>query len=134
MYSLKYNLKWKFNGPGIRIIGNGGITVGAGGYVSRGSQIVLEEGCTVNIGKNVTIGHHVMIYTSGRDALTHIQGFSKIRKGNVVIEDNVTIGTGVFISPGVTVGANSFIGANVSVSRNIPSNSILSVAIKQQSL
>ena len=69
MYSLKYKLKWKFNGPGVRIIGNGRIYVGAGGYVSRGSQIVLERGCTVDIGSNVTIGHHVMIYTSGRDAL-----------------------------------------------------------------
>ncbi len=43
----------------------------------------------------------------------------------VVIEDNVWIGTGVIILPGVNIGEGSIIGAGSVVSRNVPAKSIV---------
>ena len=50
--------------------------------------------------------------------------------GNVIIEDNVYVGTGVIINNGInskklTIGENSFISAGTVVNKNVPKNSIL---------
>ena len=48
----------------------------------------------------------------------------KIDGENVVIEDDVWIGSGAIIAPGVTIGKGSVIGAGSVVTKDVPQNVI----------
>jgi carbonic anhydrase/acetyltransferase-like protein (isoleucine patch superfamily) len=84
------------------------ITVGEGSNVQDGSVIHSDPGCPVTIGKNVTIGHLVMLH-------------------GCVIEDDCLIGIGSTILNKVKIGKNSIIGANALVTENkvIPERSLV---------
>lgn len=76
----------------------------------------------VKIGNNVLIAPHVAIMASQhnyqeRNILIRDQGTSG---ADVVIEDDVWIGTNVVILPGVHIERGAVIGANAVVTRNIP--------------
>ena len=84
------------------------ITVGEGSNVQDGSVVHSDPGCPVIIGKNVTIGHLVMLH-------------------GCVIEDDCLIGIGSTILNKAKIGKNSIIGANALVTENklIPDNSLV---------
>ena len=84
------------------------ITVGEGSNVQDGSVVHSDPGCPVIIGKNVTVGHLVMLH--GR-----------------VIEDDCLIGIGSTILNKAKIGKNSIIGANALVTENkvIPERSLV---------
>lgn len=86
-----------------------------------GSFSLIDYGGGVKIGKNVKIGYGVIIlsYTT----ITGSSGEKTIRK-QVVIGDNVEIGSNSVILPGVTIGENSTIGAGAVVNIAIPPNSV----------
>ena len=69
------------------------ITIGEGSNVQDGSVIHTDPGCPVIIGRNVTIGHLVMLH-------------------GCVIEDDCLIGIGSTILNKAKIGKNSIIGAN----------------------
>ena len=46
-------------------------------------------------------------------------------KGNIVIEDFVSVGEGVVILGGVTIGHHSIIGANAVITKDIPPYSVV---------
>ena len=69
------------------------ITVGEGSNVQDGSVVHSDPGCPVIIGKNVTVGHLVMLH-------------------GCVIEDDCLIGIGSTILNKAKIGKNSIIGAN----------------------
>ena len=84
------------------------ITVGEGSNVQDGSVVHSDPGCPVIIGKNVTIGHLVMLH-------------------GCVIEDDCFIGIGSTILNKAKIGKNSIIGANALVTENkvIPERSLV---------
>jgi carbonic anhydrase/acetyltransferase-like protein (isoleucine patch superfamily) len=84
------------------------ITIGEGSNVQDGSVIHSDPGCPVIIGKNVTIGHLVMLH-------------------GCVIEDDCLIGIGSTILNKAKIGKNSIIGANALVTENkvIPERSLV---------
>jgi len=84
------------------------ITVGEGSNVQDGSVVHSDPGCPVIIGKNVTIGHLVMLH-------------------GCVIEDDCLIGIGSTILNKTKIGKNSIIGANALVTENkvIPERSLV---------
>jgi carbonic anhydrase/acetyltransferase-like protein (isoleucine patch superfamily) len=84
------------------------ITVGEGSNVQDGSVVHSDPGCPVIIGKNVTIGHLVMLH-------------------GCVIEDDCLIGIGSTILNKAKIGKNSIIGANALVTENkvIPEKSLV---------
>ena len=84
------------------------ITVGEGSNVQDGSVLHSDPGCPVIIGKNVTIGHLVMLH-------------------GCVIEDDCLIGIGSTILNKAKIGKNSIIGANALVTENkvIPERSLV---------
>lgn len=65
-----------FNGQGICLYGNGKIVLGANSYMGRYSTIGCTTGCTVEVGRNCSISHYVMIYSEN---LISNQDFSKTR-------------------------------------------------------
>ena len=84
------------------------IIVGEGSNVQDGSVILTDPGCPATIGKNVTVGHLVMLH-------------------GCIIEDDCLIGIGSTILNKAKIGKNSIIGANALVTENkvIPERSLV---------
>ena len=84
------------------------IYVGEGSNVQDGSVLHTDPGYPLKIGKNVTVGHLVMLH-------------------GCIIEDNSLIGIGAVILNGAKIGKNCIIGANTLVAENkeIPDNSLV---------
>lgn len=80
----------------------------------------IETGEGVEIGKNVGIGGHSLIFTHGVWP-DYIDG-GPVSYGPVKINDNVWLPWRVFVLPNVEIGSNSIIGANSTVNKSIPNN------------
>ena len=84
------------------------IHVGEGSNIQDGSVLHTDPGYPLKIGKDVTIGHLVMLH-------------------GCTIDDNSLIGIGAVILNGAKIGKNCIIGANALVTENkvIPNNSLV---------
>ena len=84
------------------------IYVGEGSNIQDGSVLHTDPGYLLNIGKDVTIGHLVMLH-------------------GCTIGNNSLIGIGAVILNGAKIGNNCIIGANALVTEKkmIPSNSLV---------
>jgi carbonic anhydrase/acetyltransferase-like protein (isoleucine patch superfamily) len=84
------------------------ITVGENSNIQDGSVLHADPGCPLTIGKNVTVGHKVMLH-------------------GCTIGDNSLIGINAVILNGAKIGRNCLIGANSLVTENkeIPDGSLV---------
>ena len=84
------------------------IYVGEGSNIQDGSVLHTDPGYPLRIGKNVTIGHLVMLH-------------------GCTVGDNSLIGIGAVILNNAKIGKNCIIGANALVTENkeIPDNSLV---------
>ena len=84
------------------------ITVGEGSNVQDGAVLHTDPGCPLVIGRNVTIGHKVMLH-------------------GCEIGDNSLIGINAVVLNRVKIGRNCIIGANALITegKEIPDNSIV---------
>ena len=87
---------------------NENIHVGEGSNVQDGSVLHTDPGCPLKIGKDVTIGHLVMLH-------------------GCIIGDNSLIGIGAVILNNAKIGKNCIIGAKALITENkeIPDNSLV---------
>ena len=87
---------------------NENIHVGEGSNVQDGSVLHTDPGCPLRIGKDVTIGHIVMLH-------------------GCTIGDNSLIGIGAVILNNAKIGKNWIIGAKALITENkeIPDNSLV---------
>jgi len=125
LYRKKYkiNPSFRFNGYFIRFYGDGKFYSGDNSYIGFYSYVNITRGNQVKIGADVSISHHVKIYTSQINAEKMITtGIKENVYGDVLIGDNVLIGANVFICPNVVIGNNVVIGANSLVNKSIPDN------------
>jgi len=110
------------------------IEVGGGGRVIIGEGTHIQANCNLNgyLG-SVQIGRQVMIaphcgffsYQHQVDDLSLPmckQGITS--KGDIVIEDDVWVGTGAKVMDGVRIGRGAIIGANAVVTKDVPPYSI----------
>ena len=84
------------------------IYVGEGSNVQDGSVLHTDPGCPLKIGKDVTVGHLVMLH-------------------GCTIGDNSLIGIGAVILNNAKIGKNCIIGAKALITENkqIPDNSLV---------
>ena len=84
------------------------IYIGEGSNVQDGSVLHTDPGCPLKIGKNVTIGHMVMLH-------------------GCKIGDNSLIGIGAVVLNNAKIGKNCIIGAKTLITENkdIPDNSLV---------
>lgn len=84
------------------------ITIGEGSNVQDCAVIHTDDGYPVDIGRDVTIGHHVMLH-------------------GCTIGDNSLIGINAVILNGAKIGRNCIIGANslITEGKEIPDNSLV---------
>jgi len=87
---------------------NENIHVGEGSNVQDGSVLHPDPGCPLRLGKDVTIGHIVMLH-------------------GCTIGDNSLIGIGAVILNNAKIGKNCIIGAKALITENkeIPDNSLV---------
>src|SRR5258707_188776 len=86
---------------------NDPITLGEGSNVQDGSVLHTDTGSPLTIGKNVTVGHMVMLH-------------------GCTIGDNSLVGIGSIILNGARIGKNCLIGAGslIGEGKEIPANSL----------
>ena len=84
------------------------ITIGENSNIQDGSVLHTDPGIPMNIGKNVTVGHKVMLH-------------------GCTIGDNSLIGINAVVLNGAKIGKNCIIGAGALVLENteIPDNSLV---------
>lgn len=84
------------------------INVGDGSNVQDNATVHTTEGCPVNIGKGVTVGHNAIIH-------------------GCTIKDNVLVGMGATVLDGAVIEENCIIGAGALVSSGkvIPAGSLV---------
>ena len=65
-YRIKYNIDntVKFNGPGIKLYGEGVIEIVEKSYIGEYSFLQSDHGCSIIIGSNCAISHNVKVYTN----------------------------------------------------------------------
>ena len=87
---------------------NDRITIGENSNIQDGSTLHVDPGFPLTVGRDVTIGHMVMLH-------------------GCTIGDGSLIGIGAIILNGVTVGRNCLIGANAFLpeGKDIPDNSVV---------
>jgi acetyltransferase-like isoleucine patch superfamily enzyme len=106
------------------------IEVGQGGKVIVGQATHIQANCCVYgyLG-SVRIGQHAMIapdcgffpYQHKTDDLSQPMCKQElISKGDIVVEDDVWLGTGAKVMDGVHIGRGAIIGAGAVVTRNVP--------------
>lgn len=135
------------SGSGFKLFGNKNkIKIGSGTYIRHNCSIVvengtLEVGCRffMNNGSSINVHHHVMIgddciFGEGVKLYDHNHVFNKAGKsfnqqgfsaGEIVIGDNVWLGSHVVVLKGASIGDNVVVGANCIVKGIIPANSIV---------
>ena len=87
---------------------NESITIGARSNIQDGCVLHTDPGCPLKVGKDVTIGHMVMLH-------------------GCTIGDNSLIGIGAVILNNAKIGKNCIIGAKALITENkeIPDNSLV---------
>lgn len=95
-----------------------------GAEASIGNHVTISLDAPVHLGRKVSIGPYVLIYTG-----THQIGpGSQRRMGQVVprpvtIESGSWVGLGAIVLPGVTIGHGSIVAAGAVVTADVPPNS-----------
>lgn len=118
----KIEIKRRFrcrNNVSLRVYNRGTLVIG--------NDCFLNDGCSINCQKNITIGNNlicgqnVMMFDHDHDYRNEINNF--IRE-EIKIGDNVWIGANSIILKGVTIGDNVVIAAGTIVKENIPNNTL----------
>ena len=94
------------------------VSIGENTYIN--SNLTLVDDHKITIGKNVLIAPNVTITATNHPIHYKARMHGEMYCKEVVIEDNVWIGSQVVICAGVTIGMGSVIGAGSVVTKSIP--------------
>ena len=110
-----------------------------GPFVEIQSDVIIGKNCKISshtflctgvkIGDRVFVGHGVMTTNDRYPKATNLNG--ELQKATdwfleeIIIENDVSIGSNVTILPGVTIGAGSTIGAGAVVTKNVVPGSVV---------
>lgn len=95
------------------------ISIGRNTIINR--FVYLDGRHTLVIGNNVNVSHYAIIHTLTHDVQSPV--FQAVGR-EVIIRDDVWIGTRAIILPGVTIGQGSVIAAGAVVTKDIPAYSV----------
>jgi maltose O-acetyltransferase len=100
------------------------LSIGSGSIIAPGATFCLDA--PITIGKNVSIGPRVMLYTA-----THPLGGADRRMSlyiaprPIVIEDGVWVGLAAMILAGVRLGRGCVVAAGAVVTADVPPNALV---------
>lgn len=106
-------------------------TIDPGAEISIGNNVGMS-GSVICCSKKISIGNGCLLGSNVLIADTDFHPIDKLNRRyakpnpgkEIIIEDNVFIGTGSIILKGVRIGENSVIGAGSVVTKDVPSNSV----------
>lgn len=107
---------------GVIVDNPGNLRIGSHTHVGAGTH--LRCGAMIEIGEWCQIASYVIMTTTNHK----IDGgryFDNFTQSDVVIGNNVWIGSNAIILPGITVGDNSVIAAGAVVTRSVPRNVVV---------
>ena len=128
---LIFKIFFNANGKGIKIsegthIWNpNNVFLGNNVRIGRGSHLNAVE--KIKIGSNVSLGPYVII-TSANHNYTNINipiNKQGLTAKEIIINDDVWIGTFSVILPGIMIGKGSIIAASAVVTKNVPSGVVV---------
>ena len=93
-------------------------------YTSIGERCYFRATGGIRIGKYCQIANNTIIATTNHKINGKLY-YNNVENKEVVIGDNVWIGSGAKIMPGVTIGNNSVIAAGAVVTKNVPKNVVV---------
>ncbi len=107
-----------------------GISIGNHTYISPKAYIDIHPPGKITIGENCFIARNSMILchtsvTKGGPAGVWTKYGGKMEFFNVVVGNNVLVGSNAVILPGVSIGDNVIIGSNCVVNKNVPAGKII---------
>lgn len=120
-------------GDGVHLYGDTYIQTGEGGRISVGPDTHVQVRCqlsayhaAIRIGARVQIAPNCSFYPYDHDIRLgkRITGEGLTSKGDIVIDDDVWVGTGVIVLSGVTIGRGAVIGAGSVVVTSVPANGV----------
>jgi maltose O-acetyltransferase len=99
-----------------------------GGRLEIGARTFVNYGCSIAVQKHISIGSDCLIgpYVNILDNQYHslLDRTASPPSQQVIIGNNVWIGTRAIILPGVTIGDHAVIGAGAVVTRDVPARSV----------
>ena len=104
---------------------NNCLIIGEGSMFSGETRFVLEEGKSINIGKNCLFGVQVCLRTSDGHPIFGEHGERINYPDNIIIDDHVWVGQRATILKGVSIGSNSMIGTMSLVTKSFGCNSMI---------
>lgn len=116
--------------PGFSCRDNVSINISSG-TIMIGNETFINEGCKLNarkgitIGKRCLIGQNVLMYDHDHDYRDLANMRDNFRCDDIIIEDDVWIGSNVTILRGTRIGARCVIGAGTIVKGRIPADSLV---------
>lgn len=109
-------------------------------FTAEGGRIIIDDGArlnvnchinaagggTIHIGKDCMIGPNVVMRSANHkfDRVDINMVYQGHTYANIVIEEDVWLGTNVIVLPGVTIGKGAVIGAGSVVTKDIPNMAI----------
>ena len=109
------------------------VQTGRGGEVSIGADTQIQPRCqfsayvgSIRIGSTVSIAPNCAFYPYDHraDPGLPIRGQGLESRGDIVIGDDVWIGTGVIVLANVTIGAGAIVAAGSVVTRDVPAGTV----------
>ncbi|MCS6816477.1 MAG: acyltransferase [Blastocatellia bacterium] len=104
-----------------------------GGRIVIGNHVELAWGCILHGGGAQIILRDFAIVGAGAVLVSEMYSYRDLsrparfqpkRMGDIVVEENATIGANAVVLPGVTIGRSAIVGAGAVVTRDIPPFSI----------
>ena len=120
-WKIAEHVKDAFDSRKLKRLVDRGMKVGENFYLSNSAEIDAVRPDLITIGNNSGISTRVKIFTHDASTKKDV-GVSKFAE--VIIGDNVYIGSGVIILPGTRIGDNVIIGAGAVVKGIVESNSV----------
>lgn len=100
------------------------LKIGERTVINIGINVYSSEEYVVDIGERCAIAANVALITESGPNMSSLNEISFVRdkfikKGKIVIEDDVWLGHCVVIFPGITIGKSSIIGANSVIKQDV---------------
>ena len=99
------------------------LTIGAGCFLN--SPLFIDAAGLVTIGDHVSIGHHVVVITSGHAMGPSCSRAGALKTAPITIENGAWIAAGATLLPGVRVGRGAVVAAGAVVAEDVPPDTLV---------
>ena len=131
----EFNTKKNILFSGLVYIGKNSFFTAKGGFISIGNNtrfnmnvhINSSGGGKISIGNNCLIGPNVVMRTANHsfDQIHIPIVYQGHISADIIIEDNVWLGSNVVVLPGITIGTGAVVGAGTVITKNVPKMSVV---------